>query len=270
MFKIPFLFHFHGMNREMLVGTYDTRYAARVFISISKFITDEAVRLGVPADRIVDIPNPAPRASSTPAQREAWRRKFGIPEGAVALAHVGRVIRWKGQLEFLQAFSRIAQACPNAVALIVGDDVEGFSTEYPQSLRELVERCGLNDRVIFTGHVSDILGLMSAVEVVVHSSISPEPFGLVITEAMSAGAAVVAARLGAPTEIVTDGVNGLLVDPCNEDEFASALARLVNDPQLRNSIAQAGHRLALEKYSPEAFARQIERVYRQVVAARPG
>jgi len=265
-FKVPLLFHFHGMSRGVIFDTYDTRFTTAAFVSISRFITEEAIKLGVPADKIIDIPNPAPRASSTDEQRLQWRRKFNIPDGAVVLAHVGRVIRWKGQLEFLKAFTRIAAQCPQSFVLIVGDDVEGFSDEYPRSLRTLVEEAGLGQRVVFTGHVEDILGLMSSVDVVVHSSIEPEPFGLVITEAMAAGAAVVAARLGAPTEIVTHGVTGLLVDPADEQEFATALAELVQNPQKRRDLAEAGHQLAIEKYSPESFARQIEDVYRRIVA----
>src|SRR5262249_4657675 len=162
--------------------------------------------------------------------------KYGVPEGAVVLAHVGRVIRWKGQLEFLKAFSRMAALCPEAFVLVVGDDVEEFSSEYPRSLRELVAEHGLKDRVVFTGYVANVLSLMSAADIVVHSSIHPEPFGLVITEAMAAGAAVVAARLGAPTEIVTHGVTGLLIDPENEQEFAAALVALVENPQRRREI----------------------------------
>jgi glycosyltransferase involved in cell wall biosynthesis len=254
------------MSRGFLFDTYDVRFTASAFVSISRHITEEAVKLGVPADKIIDIPNPAPRVDSTKEERLQWRAKYNVPESAVVLAHVGRVIRWKGQLEFLKAFARIAAQCPEAFALIVGDDVEGFSTEYPRNLRELVAERGLSDRVVFTGHVESVLSLMSAADIVVHSSISPEPFGLVITEAMAAGAAVVAARLGAPTEIVVDGVTGLLVDPTNEDEFAAALTDLVTNPERRKTIAAAGHELARSKYSPESFARQIEAVYSRVLA----
>jgi glycosyltransferase involved in cell wall biosynthesis len=265
-FKVPLLFHFHGMSPGLIFGTYDTRFVAAAFVSISRFISEEAVKLGVPRDRIVDIPNPAPRVATSQARRLEWRQKYGIPDDAVLLAHVGRLIRWKGQLEFLKAFRRIADDCPQAFVLIVGDDVEGFSAQYPQSLRALVEEAGLGQRVVFTGHVQDVLGLMSAADIVVHSSIEPEPFGLVITEAMAAGAAVVASRLGAPTEIVTHGVTGILVDPADEKEFAAALAELVQNPARRRQLAEAGHRLALDRYSPESFARQIEDVYRTINA----
>lgn len=268
VFGIPLLFHFHGMSPGMIFGTYDTRFTTAAFVSISRFITEEAIKLGVPADRIIDIPNPAPRVTSSAEECREWRRKFGVPEGAVVLAHVGRLIRWKGQLEFLKAFRRVAAECPNAFVLIVGDDVEGFSSEYPRSLRELVEEAGLNDRVVFTGHVEQVLSLMTAVDVVVHSSIEPEPFGLVITEAMAAGAAVIAARLGAPIEIVTHGETGLLVDPTDEQEFSAALVQVIQDSRKRRALAEAGHAVAKQRYSPESFARKIEAVYSNIAEQR--
>lgn len=264
LFGTPLIVHLHGMALDFLYGGYDTRVKAAMFVSISKYITDEAVKHGVPAERIVDIPNPAPDAQRSDITHDEWRVRFKLPADAVVLAHVGRVIRWKGQLEFLEAFARVASACPTAYALIVGDDVEGFSTEYPQALRQLVADRGLTDRVVFTGHIENILDLMAFADVVVHSSIDPEPFGLVITEAMSVGAAVVAARIGAPIEIIDHGVNGMLVDPKNVQEFAAALSTLVTDEACRKQIAKAGQRLAKEKYSPEAFARQMEAVYEQV------
>lgn len=260
-FRFPFVLHFHGMTHGFIYGTYDVRFAAAAFVSISKFITDEAIKLGVPADRITDIPNPAPRFERSEVDRAAWRSKFGLKDEMVAFAHVARVIRWKGQLEFLQAFAIAAPKCPDAVALIVGDDVEGLSAEYPKSLRAVVAEAGLQDRVIFTGHVENIVSLMSAMDVVVHSSIDPEPFGLVITEAMAAGTAVIAARLGAPIEIVEHGVSGLLVDPKDSIEFAHAIESLAKDPQTRQKLGEEGQRMARTRYAPELFAERIQAVY---------
>lgn len=264
LLRIPLVWHLHGISADYIGKTYGSRDSAAIFISISKFISSEAMRYGVAAERIVDIPNPAPVDASISVSRDEWLQRFGIPENAVVVAHVGRLLRWKGQLEFLQAFAKIAAANPQAVALIVGDDVEGFTAEYPRSLQQLVAEHGLQQRVIFTGHIANILDLMAAADIVVHSSIEPEPFGLVITEAMSAGAAVIAARLGAPIEIIEHGVTGLLVDPKNTEEFAEALAGLLSDPARRKAIARAGHDMVLERYSPQSFARQVEAVYRRV------
>ena len=141
--------------------------------------------------------------------------------------------------------------------------------EYPRMLRASAQELGISERVVFTGHVDNPIELMSVVDVVVHSSIEPEPFGLVITEAMSAGTAVIAARLGAPMEIIEDGVNGVLVNPEDPAEFAAGLTRLT-DETFRRTLAAEGRRTVVEKYSPETFAQRVEAVYSRALAdAKP-
>lgn len=264
-FGIPLLYHFHGMRKAMLLQPYDSRHTAAAFVSISKFITAEAVKHGVPPEKIVDIPNPAPVVSLPPGIREAWRSKLQLGDQTIVFAHVARLVSWKGQAEFLRAFAGIARTRPDTMAVIVGDDVEGLQSAYPKSLRELVKDLGLEKQVVFSGHVEDVVGLMSAMDVVVHSSTSPEPFGLVITEAMAAGAAVVAARLGAPIEIVQEGETGLLVDPTNTVEFTQALERLASDRDLRRRLGSNGRKRAFEVYSPQLFAKRVEEVYEKIV-----
>ncbi|HEY4340973.1 MAG TPA: glycosyltransferase family 4 protein [Steroidobacteraceae bacterium] len=264
LFRFPMIIHLHGISHDFLFGPFDTRVHTRAFVSISKYITSQAIKYGVPPQRILDIPNPAPVPAPSSVSDDAWRERFKLPPDAVVFAHVGRLIRWKGQLEFLEAFAKMAPDCPHAYALIVGDDVEGFSTQYPQSLRDLVQHEGLTGRAVFAGHIDNILELMEFADVVVHSSIDPEPFGLVITEAMSAGAAVIAARLGAPIELIDQGVTGMLVDPKDVTEFAAALRELATDAPRRKQLALAGQLVAREKYSPQSFARQMEAVYEKV------
>lgn len=266
MFKIPLVWHLHGVSDDSYAKVKAAGQESAPLVSIARFISEELTKQGADPAKLVDIPNPVPMFVPSKLGRTEWRARYGISHDAVVLAHVGRVVRWKGQLEFLQAFAQITADCPNAVALIVGDDVEGLSSEYPVSLRQLVAEKGLDQRVIFTGHVSSILELMSFTEIVVHSSIEPEPFGLVITEAMVAGAAVIAARLGAPIEIIEDGVTGLLVDPCNTAEFAAALKALITDESRRKKIAVAGKQMAEHRYSPKTFAARMEDVYRAVLA----
>jgi glycosyltransferase involved in cell wall biosynthesis len=242
------VWHLHGMFDDFLDGTFGMGGRTSAFISISKYISEAAVK----------------------AVREHWLERFGLPPDAVVFAHVGRIVRWKGQLEFLRAFAEVVKQDPRAYALIVGDDVEGLSAEYPRMLRASAQELGISERVVFTGHVDKPVELMSVVDVVVHSSIEPEPFGLVITEAMSAGTAVIAARLGAPMEIIEDGVNGLLVNPEDPAEFAAGLTRLLSDETYRRRLANEGRRTVVERYSPETFAQRVEAVYARALAdAKP-
>jgi glycosyltransferase involved in cell wall biosynthesis len=266
--RIPFIVHLHGIGPDSLQGPYDIRSNAALFISISKYITSEAIKLGVASDRIVDLPNPAPTLVKREISDDQWRTKFSLPPNAIVIAHVGRLVRWKGQLEFLEAFSKVAQDNPNSYALIVGDDGEAFSSEYPRSLRELAAARKIETQVVFAGHVQNILELMAFADIVVHSSIVPEPFGLVITEAMSVGTAVIAANSGAPVEIVEHGVTGMLVDPTDPNQFAAIIANLLSDEKMRLRIAVAGQCVARERYSLEHYARRAGAIYGMVLASQ--
>jgi glycosyltransferase involved in cell wall biosynthesis len=106
--------------------------------------------------------------------------------------------------------------------------------------------------------------LLAAADVLVHSSVLPEPFGLVIMEAMAMERPVVTSRLGGPGEIVRDGYEGVLVDPSNPEEIAAALLRLAADPALRTRLGRAGRVRALGCFGAERFVREMAAVLHEV------
>ena len=98
-----------------------------------------------------------------------------------------------------------------------------------------------------------------------HCSVRPEPFGQVVLEGMAAGVPVIAAAAGGPTELVTDGVDGILTTPGDAAELAGALRRLVDEPELRAMLAAAARERSGE-FTPERTAARLLEVYRQVVS----
>jgi len=100
----------------------------------------------------------------------------------------------------------------------------------------------------------------------VHASTIPEPFGQVVIEAMAAGVPIIAADAGGPAEVVTDGVDGLLVAMGDVDALAGALTRMAGDPELRDRLADAG-RVTAAAFAPDVIAGSVEDVYRQVLDA---
>ena len=135
-----------------------------------------------------------------------------------------------------------------------------------RSLLDLVEALGIGDRVDFTGHVDDVAAELATLDVVVHASTIPEPFGQVVIEAMAAGVPIIAADAGGPAEVVTDGVDGLLVAMGDVDALAGALTRMAGDPELRDRLADAG-RVTAAAFAPDVIAGSVEDVYRQVLDA---
>jgi glycosyltransferase involved in cell wall biosynthesis len=180
---------------------------------------------------------------------------------------VGRLTPWKGQDLFLRAF---ATAFPGGDqrAVIVGSSMFG-ETEYAEGLPRLAAELGIADRVEFTGFVEDVAGQLARLDVLVHCSTVPEPFGQVVIEGMAAGLPVVAADAGGPAEIVQNGVTGLLTTMGDEGELAAALRRLAEHPQDAARLAAAGRRES-ERYRPEAIAGQLTALYAEVLTKAQG
>jgi glycosyltransferase involved in cell wall biosynthesis len=267
LLKIPAVLHLHGpfgMDSRFEIALAKR---ARTCLCVSQGIADMLIERGVRRDAVVVLPNPAPIPATDPGAVEAYRKRFAVTDDAVVFVHVGRLVRWKGQLDFLRAFANVARQMPNVVAVIVGSDAENLNRDYVAQLRSFVTSEGLDARVIFTGHVRDVPNLMLAADVVVHSSIEPEPFGLVVTEAMALKRPVIAASFGATADIVDDGLTGVLVDPRNEPEFAGAILQLAQDPERRRSQGAAGFDKLLREYSIERYMATLEKVYQDALCA---
>ena len=116
-----------------------------------------------------------------------------------------------------------------------------------------------------TGYVKDVGSIYSIMDVCVHASIEPEPFGLVIIEAMANAVPVIASDLGAPKEIITDSVNGYLVNPESSEKLAERIISLLSDDELRNRIGSKGREHVRENYQVDKYARSVEKIYSEVL-----
>lgn len=151
---------------------------------------------------------------------------------------VGRLSPWKGQLLFIEAFSRVF-ADTTVKAVIVGDALFG-EHKYAEQVRAAAAQSACSERIIFTGNVTDVRQILLNSQILVHASIIPEPFGSVVVEGLDAGCAVIATTPGGPSEVISDGHNGILV-PCGDvDAMESALRTLVENAVLRQTLAKNG------------------------------
>ena len=134
------------------------------------------------------------------------------------------------------------------------------SPEYEDYLRSLVNQAGLTDYVSFLGWVppEEIPGLLRKFDVLLLPSIWPEPFARVLLEGMISGLVVVATATGGTPEIVMDGENGLLSTPGNPEDLAQQIARLVDDPELRRRLAEAGKQTIMERFTITMMMDDIE------------
>lgn len=240
------------------------------YIANSEATRRDLLALGISGDQIsvvfppVDLADFAPESgasgASAPAAPAPERAAFGVGSAALCFGIVGQLQEWKGQKVFLRAARHVIEARPDARAWVIGSAPAGGEA-YAHELRALAHELGIADRLVFTGFVTDVPGFIRLLDVVVHASTHPEPFGRVIVEAMLAGRPVVASDAGGPREIIVPERTGLLVPPGDHRAMSRAILRLLEDDALRARMADAARSEALRRFSAEQHARRVEEIY---------
>ena len=198
--------------------------------------------------------------------REVVSRELGIPVEAPLLGFFGRLIALKDHPTFLVAMAGLSRR--DAHALIVGGIQlnDKLGSDYQMALQRQVAELNLTGRVHFTGFRSDVPVLMSACDIICHSSMW-ETFGLVLVEAMLCGKPIVASDVSGPREIVVPGRTGLLFPPKDSAAMTEAIDKLVASPQLRESMGQAGMQRARLVFDQKTNLRALEEVIDKYVLA---
>ncbi|HEV3470247.1 MAG TPA: glycosyltransferase family 4 protein [Pyrinomonadaceae bacterium] len=192
----------------------------------------------------------------------------GLPpaeEGTLRVGLVATLARWKGHRTFLEALS-LLPAGARVRGYVAGGAVyrTDGSQHRPEELREMARALGVEGRVGFTGLVGEAAEAMRALDVVVHCSTEPEPFGLVIAEAMACGRAVVASRAGGAAEIFSDGADALSHAPGDAAALAGRIAQLASDPGLRARLGRAARETAARRFDRARLARELIPLYREL------
>jgi glycosyltransferase involved in cell wall biosynthesis len=196
-----------------------------------------------------------PAGTSAPSGR-AQRGPLELPPGVSVIGLVGRLQRWKGQDRLLRAQALLRERGQRAHVVIVGGDSFGLEPDYAASLPRIVGELGLTDSVTMTGEVADAGPYIEQMDILVNAS-DPEPFGIVLLEAMARAVAVVAVDAGGPTEIVTDRETGMLARSGAPSDLADALEPLLASPALRREIGEAGRERFARDFTNEAMCKRF-------------
>ena len=262
---IPCVVHMRGFPPVDAVRR--ARPYVRKVIAISRSVAGAVAAGGYPPDDIPLVWDPVDLAlfDRTAYEGAGVRNARGIAEEDVAVGFFGRVVRWKGQLEFVRAALGVLEQGARIRPVIVGDVSDG-EEDYMDEVRAMVSGSRFADRFIFAGYQPEPAAYYHAMDVVVHFSIEPEPFGMVVPEGMAAGKPVIAADAGGPVEVIDTEVDGLLVPSGNVAALAVAMARLAGDPHLRSTLGAKARRKARGRFSIAHAARETVRVYESALA----
>jgi glycosyltransferase involved in cell wall biosynthesis len=209
------------------------------------------IRLGIPLDE---------RLGDATADLD-YRALYGIPADAFVVGWVGRMTGVKDTDAVLEIVRATRERGIPAVLCMVGDGPDR------ERLEQIARDLGIARSTYFVGYQSDVAGYYRLFDAFLLPSVN-EGTPVSAIESLASGTPVVATRVGGVPDVVTDGVDGFLVEPGDTEAAAERLAALALDPELRRRLGDAGRARARERYSVERLVDDVDRLYRSLLAAK--
>jgi glycosyltransferase involved in cell wall biosynthesis len=198
--------------------------------------------------------------------RRSIREEFGIKDSVPLIGVIANFQEWKGHLTVINAMDILRQSYYDVVCLLIGavstikQDIEYFTR-----ITKEIRNKGLEKNVIITGYRQDIPDLINSLDILVHSSIEPEPFGRVLIEGMCLEKAVIATDIGGPREIIENGVSGILVSPSDPDALSYKIEYLLDHTDFRQEIGNEALKRVKERFSLKKFSAEINLLYDEII-----
>jgi glycosyltransferase involved in cell wall biosynthesis len=236
----------HRMACEVATEVFCVSHSLRAYTVAEKVCSPAKITtLGNGGSHGVDIQKFDP-ASQSPSTRMQTRQRYGIPEGALVIGFVGRIVRDKGIVELGSAWRVLREEFPNLFLLFCG--FYERTDALPASLIELFHS---DPRVRFTGgFVVDMPPVYTAIDICVLPTYR-EGLPNVALEAGSMEIPVIATRVPGCIDVVSDGATGLLVSPGNSYELSSAIRILLQSPDIRRRMGRAAREFVCSRFSEE-------------------
>jgi glycosyltransferase involved in cell wall biosynthesis len=277
----PVLWHAHDFYSARPAVAHLLRRAARTAagaVAVSAAVARDLAGL-FPQLPVWVVPNAVDLRRFAPGPGDAgWLdAEAGFPAASGPVARVGLVAtyaRWKGHDVFLRAAAQVlARPLPLPVRFYVigGPIYQTAGSQFTEAeLRDEARRLGVAGHVGFVAFQPDPAGCYRALDVVVHASTRPEPFGLTIAEAMACGRAVVAVADGGAAEVFTAGHNAVGVTGGDAGALAAAITGLVDEPERRRQLGEQARHTAVARFDTARFSGQIGAVYAAALRSPSG
>lgn len=215
--------------------------------------------------RVVPLPTDARTFAPDPKARNEMRRTLGLPQSAILVGYVGKLVEEKGLLTLWRAFAEVARDCPDIRLVMAGGG------PMKQVLEREAHSSGLHERLHFAGviHNAALPAFMNALDVfVLPSETRPnwrEQFGRVLVEAMACGVATVGSDSGEIPTVL--GEAGLVFPEGDAKALAAHIRTLITEPSTRADFSLKGRERVLKLFTTERVAEQHHTVYRSIEAS---
>ncbi|ACM21308.1 glycosyltransferase [Geotalea daltonii FRC-32] len=230
-------------------------------IAVSDAVKSGLEKCGIGADKITVIKNiPAVSSCRSPVTTSA-RSKLGIPPQAKLVGFIGRLEKVKGGAQFIDAALSALETRSDLYFIIIGDGSQ------KAVLEESVAKSGHSAHFRFAGFISDPTEVFSSLDLYVLSSLD-EGIPLTVLEAMCLGVPVIATRVGGVPEVISDGINGILLPPDDAPAMAAAISNILTDDTVRNSMVSRAKKDIAAKYDVGTWIAKIESLYESGAQSR--
>jgi glycosyltransferase involved in cell wall biosynthesis len=263
------VWHIHdyvGRRRAMRGLLRHFRHACAAVIANSNSVAKD-IEAVLPSIQVTPIYNAIDLERFSPAGNKLDLDALaGLPPAAprtMRAGLAGTFAKWKGHKVFLEALARLPEGLPVRGYIIGGPIYQTSGSQWTRlELEQEVDRLGLRGKVGFTDFIQDVPSAMRSLDMVIHASTDPEPFGMVIIEGMACGRAVIASQAGGAAELFRDGENALGHRPGDSAHLAQQILRLTNDPEYRQRIGEEGRATAERDFDRRKLAERVLALYR--------
>ncbi|MET0067934.1 MAG: glycosyltransferase family 4 protein [Candidatus Thiodiazotropha sp.] len=263
MLGVKVVSHVRGIEKHLSrMALIMSRRIDRV-IAISNAVKNNLLNKGVAVDNmrlVYDGINEQRIVSGV--QSGYLHNTYDLDGQRVVFGLVGNIKAWKGQRVLVEAVHLLKQKYNDFYCFFVGAVAD---PQYQAELETYVSQHGLDQHVIFTGYQKNIPDIVNSFDIFVHASIEPEPFGIVILEAMALRKPVIVSNIGAPQEIIVDKVSGRLFDITNPQDLADRLFELIEDAAGRKAMGEAGYQRFIEHFTIDRNVAGITDVYDEIL-----
>ena len=240
------------------------RYADRI-IAVSPAAAKNLTDGGISSQKITVVMNGvSPVPPTPPEERAALKRELSIPEENTVFGIFARLEPYKGHLTLVEAARLLqGQGREDFTVLVAG------AGSFAEALAQEVKNAGVNGRVKLLGFRSDVPQLLNLLDVQLNCSYGTEATSVALLEGMSLGLPTLASDYGGNPWVVEDQKSGLLFPAQNAPALARAMERLMDAPWEREAMGRRGRELYEERFTGAVFARNIERIYLDIVKGAP-
>ena len=264
--RVPVVAHVRGI--EPNIGRLSIKFSAllEAIISISNAVRINLLNNNVPQSKIKLIYDgiSVERMLTSISDKDP-RDEYDIPNDAIVVGIIGNVKEWKGQKVVVDAIIDLYEQDRdiNVYCFIVGASVD---KDYLSLLVTSLDKAGLQDKVVFTGYKKNVADYLNSFDIFIHASIEPEPFGIVILEAMSLRKPVIVSNIGAPKEIIEEDVSGISFKSGDSRSLSKAINALIDDNEKRKKMGERGYIRLESSFTSDMNAKSIMSLYKSILS----